>query len=78
MMLQTPYLVQGGFQSWVKQGLRVKELKPETAVTILNEVLLRLLLYICSSAMPNFAYLLYQKQRDESSVVWYIGAARWV
>jgi hypothetical protein len=31
-------VVQGGFQSWVKQGLRVKELKPETALTILNEV----------------------------------------
>ncbi|KAF7837021.1 calcium sensing receptor, chloroplastic isoform X1 [Senna tora] len=32
-----PYLVQGGFQSWVKQGLRTKELKPETALTVLNE-----------------------------------------
>ncbi|GAV86821.1 hypothetical protein CFOL_v3_30247 [Cephalotus follicularis] len=32
-----PYLVQGGFQSWVKQGLRIKELKPETMLTILNE-----------------------------------------
>ncbi|WRX21616.1 hypothetical protein QQP08_014103 [Theobroma cacao] len=32
-----PYLVQGGFQSWVKQGLRIKELKPETTLTILNE-----------------------------------------
>ncbi|KAF3451065.1 hypothetical protein FNV43_RR07154 [Rhamnella rubrinervis] len=32
-----PYLVQGGFQSWVKQGLRIKELKPETALNILNE-----------------------------------------
>ncbi|KAK6255520.1 hypothetical protein SCA6_016825 [Theobroma cacao] len=31
------YLVQGGFQSWVKQGLRIKELKPETTLTILNE-----------------------------------------
>ncbi|PPR92921.1 hypothetical protein GOBAR_AA27746 [Gossypium barbadense] len=27
----------GGFQSWVNQGLRIKELKPETALTILNE-----------------------------------------
>ncbi|XP_021638274.2 uncharacterized protein LOC110633811 isoform X2 [Hevea brasiliensis] len=35
--VQRPYLVQGGFQSWVKQGLRIKELKPETALTLLNE-----------------------------------------
>ncbi|KAL6221437.1 hypothetical protein ACLB2K_009188 [Fragaria x ananassa] len=32
-----PYLVQGGFRSWVKDGLRIKELKPETTLTILNE-----------------------------------------
>ncbi|CAL0328042.1 unnamed protein product [Lupinus luteus] len=31
------YMVQGGFQSWVKQGLRIKELKTETALSILNE-----------------------------------------
>ncbi|OIW14687.1 hypothetical protein TanjilG_33029 [Lupinus angustifolius] len=31
------YMVQGGFQSWVKQGLRIKELKTETAFSILNE-----------------------------------------
>ncbi|XP_057957220.1 uncharacterized protein LOC131150497 [Malania oleifera] len=35
--VKKPYLVQGGFQSWVKQGLRIKELKPETALSILNE-----------------------------------------
>ncbi|XP_075097684.1 uncharacterized protein LOC107803555 isoform X2 [Nicotiana tabacum] len=35
--IKRPYLVQGGFQSWVKEGLRIKELKPETALTILNE-----------------------------------------
>nr|XP_012571832.1 calcium sensing receptor, chloroplastic isoform X1 [Cicer arietinum]XP_012571834.1 calcium sensing receptor, chloroplastic isoform X1 [Cicer arietinum] len=35
--VKNPYLVQGGFQSWVKQSLRIKELKPETALTILNE-----------------------------------------
>ncbi|XP_007033707.2 PREDICTED: uncharacterized protein LOC18602332 [Theobroma cacao] len=35
--VKRPYLVQGGFQSWVKQGLRIKELKPETTLTILNE-----------------------------------------
>ncbi|WJX33331.1 hypothetical protein P8452_21547 [Trifolium repens] len=35
--IKNPYLVQGGFQSWTKQSLRIKELKPETAFTILNE-----------------------------------------
>ncbi|KAL5574764.1 hypothetical protein UlMin_016463 [Ulmus minor] len=35
--IKKPYLVQGGFQSWVKQGLRIKELKPETTLTVLNE-----------------------------------------
>ncbi|XP_070006298.1 uncharacterized protein LOC107828060 isoform X2 [Nicotiana tabacum] len=35
--IKRPYLVQGGFQSWVKEGLGTKELKPETALTILNE-----------------------------------------
>ncbi|XP_062090124.1 uncharacterized protein LOC133796563 [Humulus lupulus] len=35
--VKQPYLVQGGFQSWVKQGLRIKELKPESTLTILNE-----------------------------------------
>ncbi|XP_057491294.1 uncharacterized protein LOC130777012 [Actinidia eriantha] len=35
--IKRPYLVRGGFQSWVKEGLRVKELKPETTLTILNE-----------------------------------------
>ncbi|KAJ6855747.1 Rhodanese-like domain-containing protein [Populus alba x Populus x berolinensis] len=34
---QRPYLVQGGFQSWVKQGIQAKELKPETVLTILNK-----------------------------------------
>ncbi|XP_050104650.1 uncharacterized protein LOC126584241 isoform X3 [Malus sylvestris] len=38
--LKKPYLVQGGFQSWVKYGLRIKELKPETTFTILNEGLI--------------------------------------
>lgn len=44
--LQKPYLVQGGFKSWVKNGLRIKELKPETTFTILNEVLITLKLFI--------------------------------
>ncbi|CAN8254188.1 unnamed protein product [Cochlearia groenlandica] len=35
--IKSPYLVQGGFRSWVKEGLRVKEPKPETTLTILNE-----------------------------------------
>ncbi|KAJ7980631.1 Calcium sensing receptor, chloroplastic [Quillaja saponaria] len=35
--VKNTYLVHGGFQSWIKQGLRIKELKPETALTILNE-----------------------------------------
>ncbi|XP_010512253.1 PREDICTED: uncharacterized protein LOC104788231 [Camelina sativa] len=35
--IKKPYLVQGGFRSWVKEGIRVKELKPETTLTILNE-----------------------------------------
>ncbi|KAL6952219.1 hypothetical protein U1Q18_047628, partial [Sarracenia purpurea var. burkii] len=35
--VKQPYLVQGGFRSWVKEGLPVKELKPETALTIINE-----------------------------------------
>ncbi|CAI9108577.1 OLC1v1008219C9 [Oldenlandia corymbosa var. corymbosa] len=35
--VKNSYLLQGGFQSWVKEGLRVKELRPETTLTILNE-----------------------------------------
>lgn len=35
--VKRPYLVQGGFRSWVEEGLRVKEPKPETTFTILNE-----------------------------------------
>ncbi|XP_066307711.1 LOW QUALITY PROTEIN: calcium sensing receptor, chloroplastic [Miscanthus floridulus] len=34
--VQRPYLVKGGFQAWSK-NLRVKELKPETALTSINE-----------------------------------------
>ncbi|KAL2325955.1 hypothetical protein Fmac_025013 [Flemingia macrophylla] len=32
-----PYVVQGGFRSWTKQGIRIKELKLETTLSILNE-----------------------------------------
>ncbi|KAK1400486.1 Calcium sensing receptor [Heracleum sosnowskyi] len=35
--VKRPYIMQGGFRIWVKEGLRIKELKPETALTILNE-----------------------------------------
>ncbi|KAG9446962.1 hypothetical protein H6P81_013090 [Aristolochia fimbriata] len=35
--VKNPFLVQGGFRSWAKDGLRVKENRPETALTILNE-----------------------------------------
>lgn len=35
--IQRSYLVQGGFKSWGKDGLRIKELKPETVLTVLNE-----------------------------------------
>jgi hypothetical protein len=31
--------MQGGYRSWVQEGLRVKEPKPETTLTILNEVI---------------------------------------
>ncbi|GLT56599.1 hypothetical protein SLA2020_296300 [Shorea laevis] len=35
--VKRPYMVQGGFRSWMKLGLRIKELKPVTTLTILNE-----------------------------------------
>ncbi|KNA17386.1 hypothetical protein SOVF_080110 [Spinacia oleracea] len=35
--VKRPYVLHGGFKSWVKHGLRAKELKPETAMSILNE-----------------------------------------
>ncbi|KAI3733300.1 hypothetical protein L6452_12742 [Arctium lappa] len=35
--IKRPYLVQGGFRSWLQEGLRIKEPKPETTLTILNE-----------------------------------------
>ncbi|CAK7322474.1 unnamed protein product [Dovyalis caffra] len=64
--LGRPYLVQGGFQSWVKQGLRVKELKPETALTILNE-----------SAQMNpveFINLTFISNTHEKSEILWLGA----
>ncbi|XP_078434130.1 rhodanese/Cell cycle control phosphatase superfamily protein [Wolffia australiana] len=35
--VKTTYLVGGGYRSWMKNGLRIKELKPETALDIINE-----------------------------------------
>ncbi|XP_043705356.1 uncharacterized protein LOC122655208 [Telopea speciosissima] len=35
--VKKPYRVQGGFLSWAKDGLRIKELQPETTLSILNE-----------------------------------------
>ncbi|CAI9757637.1 unnamed protein product [Fraxinus pennsylvanica] len=35
--LSSPYLVKGGFRSWVEEGFRVKELKTETTLVILSE-----------------------------------------
>lgn len=35
--LKRPYVMQGGFRSWINEGLRIKELKPETALSIISE-----------------------------------------
>ncbi|KAI0504271.1 hypothetical protein KFK09_015223 [Dendrobium nobile] len=35
--VKEPYFVEGGFQAWIRKGLRIKEPRPETALTILNE-----------------------------------------
>ncbi|KAK1266746.1 hypothetical protein QJS04_geneDACA015562 [Acorus gramineus] len=35
--VKNAYLVGGGFLSWVESGLRIKEIRPETALTLLNE-----------------------------------------
>nr|CAD1832203.1 unnamed protein product [Ananas comosus var. bracteatus] len=35
--VKRPYLVKGGFESWAKKSLRIKELQPETALTVLSE-----------------------------------------
>lgn len=50
-MRQKPYQVQGGFLCWVEEGFRVKELKPETTLTILNEVS-----FICSLLSSSSLY----------------------
>lgn len=64
-------MVQGGFRSWVEEGLRIKELKPETTLTILNEVSNMFLDFLKVSpmiaegpkAVPIFL-LKYQKLKD--------------
>lgn len=43
-MVQESYLVDGGFGSWVKEGLRTKENKAGNALTILTEVLFNIIL----------------------------------
>ncbi|KAL3752753.1 hypothetical protein ACJRO7_000189 [Eucalyptus globulus] len=53
--IKKSYLVQGGFQSWVKQGLRIKELKPETTLTVLNEEAEAILEEINPSPLQLFA-----------------------
>ncbi|KAF8041522.1 hypothetical protein BT93_A0199 [Corymbia citriodora subsp. variegata] len=53
--IKKSYLVQGGFQSWVKQGLRIKELKPETTLTVLNEEAEAILEDINPSPLQLFA-----------------------
>ncbi|KAF1864285.1 hypothetical protein Lal_00029443 [Lupinus albus] len=50
------YMVQGGFQSWVKQGLRIKELKTETAFSILNEEAEAILEEVSPSPLQLFGY----------------------
>ncbi|XP_010258449.1 PREDICTED: uncharacterized protein LOC104598222 isoform X1 [Nelumbo nucifera] len=50
------YLVQGGFRSWVRSDLRIKELKPETTLTILNEEAEAILEDIKPSPLEIFGY----------------------
>ncbi|KAG8654375.1 uncharacterized protein LOC110616357 isoform X2 [Manihot esculenta] len=54
--VKRPYLVEGGFQSWVNQGLRVKELKAETALTVLNEEAEAILEDLSPSPVQVFGY----------------------
>ncbi|XP_031391537.1 uncharacterized protein LOC116203765 isoform X2 [Punica granatum] len=50
-----PYMVEGGFRSWVSQGLRIKELKPETTLSVLNEEAEAILEEINPSPLQVFA-----------------------
>ncbi|KAM5548264.1 hypothetical protein ABKV19_002290 [Rosa sericea] len=54
--LKKPYLLQGGFRSWMKDGLRIKELKPETTLTILNEDAEAILEEISASPLQVLGY----------------------
>eukprot|EP00249_Psilotum_nudum_P010478 c22564_g1_i1 orf=397-2661(-) len=35
--IKMPYRIEGGFQSWISDGLRVKKTEPETAFSIINK-----------------------------------------
>ncbi|XP_015958868.1 uncharacterized protein LOC107482796 [Arachis duranensis] len=54
--VKNSYMVQGGFRSWMKEGLRIKELKPETALTILNEEAEAILEDVSPSPLQLFGY----------------------
>ncbi|KAK4794557.1 hypothetical protein SAY86_012551 [Trapa natans] len=53
--IKRSYLVEGGFRSWASEGLRIKGLKPETALTILNEEAEAILEEINPSPLQIFA-----------------------
>ncbi|RZC50833.1 hypothetical protein C5167_019265 [Papaver somniferum] len=55
-IVRRPYLLHGGFRSWVKNGLRIKELKPETTLTILNEEAEAILEEIKPTPLKTFSY----------------------
>ncbi|KAI3988138.1 hypothetical protein MKX01_011927 [Papaver californicum] len=54
--VKRPYLLHGGFRSWVKNGLRIKQLKPETTLTILNEEAEAILEEIKPTPLKTFSY----------------------
>lgn len=35
--VKNTFMIEGGFKSWIREGLPVKDLKPETAFSVLNE-----------------------------------------
>ncbi|MCL7030836.1 hypothetical protein MKW94_015598, partial [Papaver nudicaule] len=70
--IKRPYLLHGGFRSWVKNGLRIKQLRPETTLSILNEEAeaileeikptpLKTLSYAVGSAAAIYALLEWEK-----------------
>ncbi|RZC80559.1 hypothetical protein C5167_043137 [Papaver somniferum] len=54
--VKRPYLLHGGFRSWVKNGLRIKQLRPETTLTILNEEAEAILEEIKPTPLKTFSY----------------------